>query len=123
MSIINTLGGGINRRAQGAQSACSRRIQTTLHVDGPVAIPHNGELVVTVQRANCADADFRIDPLAIVPGDDTYELRGDAAARVMGQRVDIWPLGYARAALYFFTRACDSCLLGVSAAEGRRDLW
>ncbi len=67
----------------------------------PIGIPHDYELVVTVPKANGIDADFRIDPLAVTPGPDVYELKDDAQARVVAERAAIWPLVRIRAALYF----------------------
>jgi uncharacterized protein (DUF2235 family) len=80
-----------------------RRIKNNAHVYAPIGIPHDYEVVVTVPRANTADADFRIDPLPATLGPNVYELRKDAEARVVGEREKIWPLVYVRALLYFLT--------------------
>ncbi|WP_426424138.1 DUF2235 domain-containing protein [Bradyrhizobium genosp. A] len=82
-----------------------KRIKNNAHVYGPIGIPHNYELVVTVPRANSFDADFRIDPLPeqLDGSPDCYELKKDAAARVLAERDAIWPRVYLRAGLYFLT--------------------
>jgi hypothetical protein len=80
-----------------------KRIKNNAHVYAPIGIPHEYEVVVTAPRANGVDADFRIDPLPVAPTPDVYELQRDAEARVLRERKAIWPLVYARAALYFFT--------------------
>ncbi len=80
-----------------------RRIKNHAHVYAPIGIPHDYELVVTVPKANGIDAEFRIDPLPTTPGKDVYELKGNAQARVVGERAAIWPLVYLRALLYFLT--------------------
>jgi uncharacterized protein (DUF2235 family) len=80
-----------------------RRIKNHAHVYAPIGIPHDYELVVTVPMANRIDADFRIDPLPTTPGNDVYELKGNAQARVVAERAAIWPLVYLRAMLYFLT--------------------
>jgi len=80
-----------------------KRIKNNAHVYAPIGIPHEYEVVVTAPRDNGVDADFRIDPLPVVPAPDAYELQRDAEARVLGERKAIWPLVYARAGLYIFT--------------------
>jgi hypothetical protein len=80
-----------------------RRIKNNAHVYAPIGIPHEYEVVVTVPKANSVDADFRIDPLPVAPSPDTFELQKDAEVRVLGERSAVWPLVYARAALYFLT--------------------
>ena len=81
-----------------------RRIQNNAHVYAPIGIPHEYDVVVTVPDPNGVDASFRIDSLPTAAGvANTYELTGDAQARVVSERGDIWRLVWLRAFLYFLT--------------------
>jgi uncharacterized protein (DUF2235 family) len=117
-----TLGDEVSIATPKVHESVFKRIQNNAHVYAPIGIPHNYELVVTVPRANGIDADFRIDPLPIVPGNDTYELKRDAEARVLGERAAIWPLVYARAGLYFLTLVATGVFLVFPFTERSNDL-
>jgi Uncharacterized alpha/beta hydrolase domain (DUF2235) len=102
-SFSRTLNDSVSIATPKIHESVFRRIKNHAHVYAPIGIPHEYEVVVTVPKANCVDADFRIDPLPTAPGADSYELRKDAEARVLDERGVIWPLVYARATFYFFT--------------------
>ena len=83
-----------------------RRIQNNAHVYAPIGIPHVYDVVVTVPDAQGSGAIFKIESLPTeLPPDPShvYELSGDAQARVVSERNDVWPLVWWRGLLYLFT--------------------
>jgi uncharacterized protein (DUF2235 family) len=98
-----------------------KRIQNNAHVYAPIGIPHEYDVVVTVPDPNGVDACFRIDRLPAAAGAaNSYELGGDAQARVASERENIWPLVWLRGLLYFLTLLVTAFFVAFPLA-GRSD--
>lgn len=99
-----------------------RRIKNNAHVYAPIGIPHDYD-VVSPEIAQDGSVRFRIDSLpdsASGPTINTPETSGQAQARVVAERENVWPLVYTRAALYFLTLAATVVFV-VFPLTGRSD--
>jgi hypothetical protein len=85
-----------------------QRIRNNAHLYAPIGIPHDYAVVVNVPAATGGGATFKIDSLPSTASSgaaSAFETIGDAQARVVAERRDIWPLVWLRALLYFLTLA------------------